>query len=269
MNVLILTDFSEVSDNAGKYALDFLGSTPGQIYVLNIQDIDFNKAAPDVLEQKMLDISRKLHKSITLFKRHTKNPNQEFHSILSSDNLINAVRKCVDEKKIDLIFIGAVSLDARHHPLLGNHAYEVVRKIRCNIVAVPGSKKYKKPKTSILPIDYSVLTEEKIYQLIKNCSFVKDTNMTVLEIEENSPRSLKKKAVSHSLPGMLNGATVDYVDMAAPAIFSRDVLLEIQDKFDIIVVLGKNLNVCDRLLHTRYGLCSTIDNQLPILVLHE
>ncbi|MDT0642800.1 universal stress protein [Zunongwangia sp. F363] len=268
MNVLILTDFSEVSNNTGKYALDFLGNAPGQIYVLNIQNINFKKAVPDVLERKMVEISGKLHKSIELFQQYSNNLKLEFHSILSSENLINAVRRCVAEKKIDLIFIGAISRDVRHHPLLGDHAYEVVRKIKCNIVAVPENQKYRKPETSILPIDYSVLSEERIYQHIKNCSFLKDTQMTVVEIEENDFGVKKEETVAHKLPDLLNGAKVDYIDMAEPAIFSRDVLLEIQEKFDIIVVLGKNLNVCDRLLHTRYGLCSMVNNQLPILVLH-
>ncbi|MDT0689263.1 universal stress protein [Salegentibacter sp. F188] len=269
MNVLILTDFSEVSDNTGKYALDYLAGRPGNVYVLNIQDFNFSKTDPVALEKKMLYISKQLHHSLGMLKSHSQSAGQEFHSILSSENLISAIRKCIAEKKIDLIFIGAASQDVRHHPILGNHAYEVVRKIKCNIVAVPGKSVYRKPETSILPIDYSVLSKEKTFRLIEECDFIKDSRITVLEMNEALPLEAYKDSIQETLPTNLKKTTVDYVDIEASTIFDRDLLMEIQDKFDIIAIIGKNLNVCDKLLHDRYGLCSKVDNSLPILVLHE
>jgi nucleotide-binding universal stress UspA family protein len=269
MNVLILTDFSAVSENAGKYALDYLAARPGNIYVLNIQDFNFSKSNGKALEKQMLHISAELHKTVEMLKNLSKNRNQGFHSILSSDYLINAIRKCVTEKKIDLIFIGAASKDVRHHPILGNHAYEVVRKIKCNIVAVPAKSVYQKPKTSILPIDYSVLSQEKVLNLVHNCDFVRDTHITVLEINKGTSGELKKELVQYGLTKRLPEATLHYMNIKDSDFFDRDLLFEIQDKFDIIAIIGKNLNVCDKLLHARYGLCAKVDNALPILVLHE
>ncbi|MDT0685142.1 universal stress protein [Autumnicola psychrophila] len=269
MNILILTDFSEVSENTGKYALDYLAGRPGNVYVLNIQDFNFSKTDPITLEKKMLHISKELHKTLEMLKAYSQDKGLEFHSILSSENLISAIRKCIAEKKIDLIFIGAASQDVRHHPILGNHAYEVVRKIKCNIVAVPGKSVYRKPRTSMLPIDYSVLSKEKTFELIQKCDLIKNSHMTVLELNEGHPVEANKEVICEVLSNKLEQAKVEYVDMEKTTIFDRDLLLEIQDKFDIIAIIGKNLNVCDKLLNDRYGLCSKIDNMLPILVLHQ
>jgi hypothetical protein len=62
---------------------------------------------------------------------------------------------------------------------------------------------------------------------------------------------------------------MDFTTLNKDTFFTTDFLLEIQDKFDIILILGKNLSISDKLLHARYGLCSKINNKLPILILHD
>jgi nucleotide-binding universal stress UspA family protein len=268
MNVLILTDFSEVSENAGRYALDFLRETPSTISLLNIQDINLNIESSEKLEKELLFISEKMHTAIENLKNYSSNPKHKFHLNLSLDNLITAVRACVVEKKIDLIFIGAASQRERRHPLLGNHAYEIIRKIKCNILAVPDKVKFVTPKRMILPIDYSVLSERKSFQVLRDQNYVKSESLTVLNVNENENYSLNRKMIQELWESDSEENT-DFTTLNKETFFTTDFLMEIQDKFDIILILGKNLSISDKLLHARYGLCSKINNKLPILILHD
>ncbi len=268
MNVLILTDFSEVSENASRYALDFLRETPSTISLLNIQDINFNMEPSEKLGKKMLMITKKMHDAIENLKSYSKNPEHKFHLNLSLDNLITAVRRCVEEKNIDLIFIGAASQKEHKHPLLGNHAYEIIQKIKCNILAVPAKVQFVNPEHMILPIDYSVLSERKSFQVLRDRNYVKSENLTIVNINENENYSLKEKMIQE----LWESHSKDHIDfriLNKNAFFNSDFLLEIQDKFDQIVILGKNLSISDKLLNSRYGLFSKICNKLPILILHE
>ncbi len=269
MNVLILTDFSEVSDNAGKYAVDFLQDFTTTFYLLNIQDFNFNRSESDKLENQLLSTWENLQAGIKKLEDYTYNPKHTFNYILSSDNLINAVRKALEEKKIDLIFIGAASQHIHHHPILGDHAYDVIRKIRCNIMAVPGDSKYVKLERLVLPVDYSVLTGDRVFQLLESKAYLNPDGVTKIEVDEKSAGK-KGKKFALKAPVKVDGEPqLHYVKMEKAEIFSEDLLKEIQNKFDMIVVLGKNLSVCDRLLHAKYGLFTTVDNSLPILVIHE
>lgn len=268
MNVLILTDFSEVSENAGRYALDFLKETPSTISLLNIQDIDLKQAAGEKLQQQMMSISEHLHAGIEKMQAYNSNPGHKFHISLSLDNLITAVRSSVAEKEIDLIFIGAASQAEHQHPLLGNHAYEVIRKIKCNIMAVPGNAKFVTPERMILPIDYSVLSKSSSFKVLTDRNQVKSKCLTVFNVNENKNISEDQGL----LQDIWNGNSEDkseFLTLSKRRLFNKDLMLEIQDKFDIIAILGKNLSICDQLLHSRYGLCSKISNKLPILVLHD
>jgi nucleotide-binding universal stress UspA family protein len=268
MNVLILTDFSEVSENASRYAIDFLRETPSTISLLNIQDINFNMESSEKLGKKMLLISEKMHAAIENLEIYSTNPEHKFHLNLSLDNLITAVRRCVEEKNIDLIFIGAASQKEHKHPLLGNHAYEIIQKIKCNILAVPGKVHFVDPKRMILPIDYSVLSERKSFQVLRDRNYVKSESLTIVNVNENENYALKKKMIQE-LWESDSKENMDYRFLNKNAFFNSDFLLEIQDKFDVIVILGKNLSISDKLLNSRYGLFSKISNKLPILILHE
>lgn len=269
MNILFLTDFSEVSNNAGKYAVDFLQNIAANFFLLNIHDFNFNKEASDHLENELVSTLEKLQSDILDLQNYTRNPAHNFHTILSSDNLINAVRKALAEKKIDLIFIGAASHPVHQHPILGDHAYEVIRKIRCNIMAVPGESQYTVPERFVLPVDYSVISRDKVFQQLEQASFINRGRLTVIELDEDHHESTTKEFAWPQLSNTLTNTRTSYMKMGESQIFSEDLLMEIQGKFDMIIILGKNLSVCDHFLHARYGLLSTLSNSLPILVIHE
>ncbi|MEO2063700.1 MAG: universal stress protein [Christiangramia sp.] len=260
MNVLILTDFSEVSSNAARYAVDFLQDTEANFYFLNIQDFDFKRSSLKNLDRKLIEILHKLEQSAAELKAYSTSPRHHFNTILSSENLISAVRKALTEKKIDLIFIGAISHKVHHHPILGDHAYEVVRKIRCNILAIPANCTYRFPEKVLLPIDHSVQQEEEIPTIISQNSFLHLSDFTVLKLKENQ-RSL----VLISNPQQTETSVVE----ENQGDFSEEWFGEIQQDYDLIFIIGKNLSICDRFLHYKHGITANIDLHLPIFVFHN
>ena len=269
MNVLILTDFSEVSDNAGNYAVDFLRKKPANFYLLNIHDFNFSKSASRSLENELVGTLEKLQKSIARLENYSGNKEHRFSTILSSNNLINAVRKALAEKKIDMIFIGAASQPDHQHPLLGDHAYEVIRKIRCNIMAVPGESRFNEAERFVLPVDYSTISPERAFQQMERAHFIDKGSLTVIELDQENHVN-----TTNEMPWPGNEGSGSLLRAKKPTageapLFSEDLMLEIQDKYDMIIILGKNLGVCDHFLHTNYGLCATVHNSLPILVIHD
>ncbi|MDX1762542.1 MAG: universal stress protein, partial [Christiangramia sp.] len=239
MNVLILTDFSETSENAGKYAADFLQKTSANFYLLNIRSFDFNRSASNALQNELVSTLGQLELDAKKLKKYSSNKEHKFNTILSSENLISAVRKALVEKKIDLIFIGAASQDEHAHPILGDHAYDVVRKIRCNIVAVPAGCKYVKPKKAVFPVDRSILSYTEQKKVFDELTYLDSSDFTLLEIKDGDLE----------YPENIN----DSSPIKTPVAFTKKLFLEIQKEYDIIFILGKNLSICDRLLHSEHG----------------
>ena len=186
---------------------------------------------------------------------YSNNEKHSFNTILSSESLIKAVRKALIEKKIDLIFIGAVSHDKHEHPILGDHAYDVVRKIKCNIIAVPGDYTYVLPKKAVFPVDKDILSVSERNRVLDNLDYLRSSKFTLIEINDGD--------VEYS-----NGADV-HIPFKTPVPFTRKLFSDLQNEFDMIFVIGKNLSICDRLLHTENGLTASMDMQIPIFVYHD
>ncbi|CAL66395.1 universal stress protein [Christiangramia forsetii] len=254
MNVLILTDFSDTSDNAGRYAVDFLQKTAANFYLLNIHNFNFDRSAHKLLDKELVGTLHNLELGVKILEYYTKNKQHKFNTILSSENLISAVRKAMLEKKIDLIFIGAVSQEEHAHPILGDHAYDVVRKIKCNIIAVPAGCNFENPRKAVFPVDRTILSTLEQQKIFDNLAYLNTSEFTLLEIKDVD------KEYSEN--------TKDSIPFKAPVFFTRNLFKNIQKEFDIIFIFGKNLNICDRLLHTEYGFTANMDIEIPIFVYH-
>lgn len=255
MNVLILTDFSETSHNAGRYAVDFLKEVNATFYLLNIQNFNFNRSARKQLEKDLTQTLIKLQEGVNMLENYTQKEKHKFSTILSSENLISAVRKAMLEKKIDLIFIGAVSHEKHEHPILGDHAYDVVRKIKCNIIAVPAECTYIPLEKVVFPVDKAILSENEQNQVMDNLEFFHTSNFTLLEIRDGSVEYYEG----------INAQT----PFRTPVPFTRQLFKILQKEFDLIFVIGKNLSICDRLLHTKNGFTAHMHMQIPIFVYHN
>lgn len=268
MNVLILTDFSKVAENAGKYAVHFLGNVPANFYLLNIETFNFRGVPLDFINEKKCMAQDRLKSSLEYLQKETPNKAHKFQAHFSEDNLVSATRKFVEEKKIDLIVMGAAGKEYPQNAILGNHTYEIIRKIKCNLLAVSQDGIYRQPEKLVLPIDYSVALEDKIFQFFDKPGIVKKTHLTVMEIGDHSAAMVTTEVPRQIVAGQFKVDNIRFLEMEEAAIYDEALLMELQKKFDMIVILGKNLSICDRLLHSRYGICTAICNKLPILVLH-
>ena len=267
MNVLILTDFSAVSINAAGYSLNLLREVPSNFYVLNIDTSDNYQ---EMSSDKREDIFReKLRGRIESLRSLSQNPDHRFEALFSRDNLLNATRKYVEEKNIDLIVMGAVRRDFQKHTLIGNHTYEIMKKVKCNLLAIPENSQYVAPREVAIPIDYSVTLDKKVLQFLEHSTVPNETRFTVMEVKEKVAVEGLSSAEEKDLFYPLSNRKLRFSELETEAVASKEQFMQVQKEFDMLVILGRNLSICDRFLHTEHGLYSSIENRLPILVLHN
>ena len=267
MNVLVLTDLSEVAKNAGSYAVQFLSGIPVHFYLLNIRL--FHPNEPESANQHTRQLALgKLNERVAELKQLTTNKEHKFSIIYSEDNLVGATRKIVDEKKIDLIVMGAANKGHSPNTIIGNHTYEVITKIRCNILAVTENTRFRIPKKLIFPIDSGIALNMENFWMLKQPGIADHASLTVVEVSNG--QIIEENAISNSnLREEISNRQVEIRKLEKSEAFSRQKLLIMQKQFDLIVLLGRNINICGELLHTKQGLYSQVVNELPILVLHK
>ncbi|MDT0688252.1 universal stress protein [Salegentibacter sp. F188] len=268
MNILLLSDFSRVAINATHYAMDLFQDQQVNFYLLNIFDPD-PACVGDCAETRKADTLTTLQERVRNLQERSGNRQHKVTGHYSEDKLVNAARDFVKQNKIDLIVMGAVGKEQRHTTILGEHTFEIMSKIKCNILAVAEDSRFEKTEKLVMPLDYTAFFNENNIQFLNNSEIFKNTELSIWEIAgsgsiENERRAAKKEVFSG-----LQDINVSFSTFDETKIFDKRIWTDVQNKFDLVVLLGKNIRICDRLLHNRHGLYTSVPNHLPILVLHD
>lgn len=264
----MLTDLSDVAKNAGNYAVQFLADIPVKFYLLNIRLFHPHQPGEDFDDETRELALRQLDKRAVELSGLTPNSQHKFSVIYSENDLIGATRKFVEEKKIDLIVMGAAHKGHSPNTIIGNHTYEVIKKIKCNILAVAENCKFKQPQKMIMPVDTQTPLGKQNFDFLRRRGVAPEASLRIIEIRDDSAPDISDDSREKFL-SQFNDRKVKLMQVERSKALSEEQLLEVQKHFDLIILLGKNIFICDELLHTEQGLYSTVVNNLPILVLHR
>lgn len=266
MNVLILSDFSEVGINATHYAMDLLQDERVDFTLANIFVPDPNES-PEDLEKRRSKTQSRLQERVEKLREHSVGRLHHVKGFYSEDKLVTAARKYVEGNNVELIVMGAVGKDFRHSTILGNHTYEIISKIKCNILAVPEECKFHGLNRMLMPIDYSVPFKHKNIGFLNENQIFHKTKLSVWDVA--SKIGIEQEAAQKEIFYHLEQIKVKFSNLDGSVIFDRNRWEDVQKKFNMIVILARNLRICDKLLSDKHGLYNSVPNRLPILVLHD
>jgi len=247
MNILLLTDFSAQAYNAARYALN-LASENSRFYVLHA-----STAEAASMNEALGAMLARLEKE-PLAKNHS------FSALPFSDNLINATRKAVAEKHIDLIVMGASGKNTSNIQGLGGNTCNVVKKVKCPVLVVPNCE-FKQWESLYLPLDLRFPVNFEALQLLQKLPVTKNVDLQVWEFRLNNTDA---KIGDYKLPKyQLSTKTLtkasDFLDKFWP---------EANANANIIVFFARQLHISEKLLN-RLSSVETQRQNLPVLILHE
>lgn len=268
MHVLLLSDFSEVAINATHYAMDLLQDEKVHFTLLNIfmPQADCSEEAAEV---KRRATKERLAERVEKLQERAKNKAHRVSGFYSEKKLINAARDFVEQDKVDLIVMGAVSRKFNHLTILGDHTFEIISKIKCNILAVPEDSHFEGLQRMLMPVDYTASFDTNNLQFLKSSRFFYNTKLSVREIINHSVKENVDKTIKQEYFRKLDNIRTDFSSLEDSDIYDPSTWQAVQNNYEMIVLLAKNLKICDGLLHNRHGLYSQTPNRLPILVLHD
>ena len=268
MNVLLLSDFSDVAINATHYAMDLLQDQQVNFYLLNIYDPD-PECMDSCAEDKKASTIATLEERVQKLQQRSGNRLHKITGHYYENKLVNAAREFINEYKIDLIVMGAVGHEQRDLTILGKHTFEIMSKIKCNTLAVARESEFKKPQRLLMPLDYTASFGGRNIRFLKDSGIFKGTSLDIWEISGvqnvQNEQGFAKKEIFNGLENI----RVRFSTPVKPSIYDQSTWADVQNNFDHIILLGKNIGICDRLLHNKHGLYTIVPNQLPILVLHD
>ncbi|MBZ9728095.1 universal stress protein [Salegentibacter sp. JZCK2] len=246
MNVLILTDFSAQAYNAARYALN-LTSGSSKFYVLHA-----STAEMALMKEALLKLVARLQKELAA-KNHT------FSALPFTDNLINATRKTVVEKKIDLIVMGASGKNTSNFQGLGGNTCNVAKKVKCPVLVVPNCD-FKQWRKLYLPLDLRFPVHTEALQLLQKLPVTEDVTLDVWEFDlNNSGTKIEDfRLPNYKLCRQTLKKESDFLEKFWP---------DANANANLIVFFARQLHITEKLLN-RLSAAKTKQQRLPVLILH-
>jgi nucleotide-binding universal stress UspA family protein len=277
-NILLPTDFSENSMNAIKYALDFYEKSACNFYLLHV--IKLNNIAindsPYNLNKEILEDNytkpakakiREVLKHIST--KFSNNKKHKFYTLTDYNFLVDSIRQHVEEKKIDIIFMGTKGATGLKKIIVGSNTGDVITKVHCTTLVIPENAKFKPLKEIAFPTDFSLLYDINTLQPIVDILESNDAAIRVLHISKkdtvlNNDQKKNQELLEdyfnnydNSFHFLTNKKVEDAIQCFVE---SRDI--------DMITMVAKNLNYFQQILfHSKIENIS-YHTDVPFLVLH-
>jgi nucleotide-binding universal stress UspA family protein len=278
--ILLPTDFSDNSWNAIEYALNFYKEVTCRFFLLHVNRISnvVTNDYPYVPSQEIVEniyikpskkqlteMLKKISKCFPNNKRH------KFYTLTDYDFFIEAIRKHVTEKKVDLIVMGTKGATGLAKYIVGTNTGDIITKVKCTTLVVPENAKFKAIKEIAFPTGFS---QSNHLQLLEPISEILDqykaSSLRIVHIRKkeavlNSDQEKNKEFLEdffHEYEYSFHFLTNKKVEDAIQCfVESRDI--------DMIAMVAKNLNYFQQILfHTKVQEIS-YHTDLPFLVLHE
>ncbi len=145
-NILIPTDFSNNAYNALYYATRLFKNEPCKFYILNTFDaephiitsrIESDKESStykDLKNQSQERLTETFHSIV----RDTEDFDHTFETVVSSKELLEALKESIKSKNIDLIVMGTKGATGAKGFFIGSNTSNTIQKIKdCPVLAVP------------------------------------------------------------------------------------------------------------------------------------
>jgi nucleotide-binding universal stress UspA family protein len=161
-NILLLTDFSDTSKNAIRYALKLFKNERCTFYVMYVQDAtsyttdDVVSNASTSLYDSLINKNRiKLATYVSDLKSEFDVENFKFKTIVDFDSIIAAIHQSIKAKDIDLIVMGTNGATGAKEIVFGSNTLKVIRRVDCTTLIIPQNFEYVAPKQMLLALDQS------------------------------------------------------------------------------------------------------------------
>ncbi|MEQ8245811.1 universal stress protein [Fulvivirga sp.] len=144
-NILVPTDFSELSENALKMAVDICRKKGSEIYLVNFTEHNFGDNYPTLGDTSggsvgqddvfQLQLVRKNHSRLSkLAEKH--GASVKIHFQVYDEDFSDGYKLYIKEKNIDLVVMGTSGEESYEEFFSGNHALQVIEGATCPVITV-------------------------------------------------------------------------------------------------------------------------------------
>jgi len=198
------------------------------------------------------------------------NTKHHFKTISTHGQPIDAIKKVVEDKDIDLIIMGTKGETGSNKVIYGSVAIRVMEKVRnCPVIVVPERSKTQIPKEIVFPTSYKTHFKRKELQVLLNLAKSSGSKIAVLHVSEEDGLEPKQIEGKKRLEEYFEEVDVTfhkvYHSEVEPAV---NVFVESRQS-DMVAFINKKHRFFRSILTQPMVKGITFHSKVPILVMHD
>lgn len=280
-HILFPTDFSENAWNALKYARRLFKNTKCNFYLLHVSDyIDYPTVAISLSEDEQVETQelvvpskKKLNDLLHMVETTNTNKKHKYFSIHEHGFFLEAIKKHLEEKKIDLIVMGTKGVTGMRQRIIGSNTGDVITKVKCNALIIPLGIEFTQIKEVAFPTDYNIFYSHNILEALTDMLQLGKGKIRVMNVSRMGRKLSKVQEKNKEY-------LLDYLSESFPerssfhTITNRNVNAAIQcfvesRDIDLIIMVAKNLNFIQQVLFDSLVEKISFHSSIPFFVIHE
>lgn len=267
--ILLLTDLSEASHNALRFARSFFSDTLADFHLLCVHPVDPKSIHNPLLvvETPPSPFADQLQEVVTGLRREATNDWHTFRSSACPGQLINVVQRSLETESYDFVVIGPQPDDT--DDLFGNSAIALVHLLKANILVVPRQATTQRPVHQIvLAADFAELKNAKLLNPVKELVALKGATLTLLTIDTPNKSAIDMEREAHIRQFLLPLEPAIAQAKASSARQGIDAYLAAHS-VDLLVTIPKYNDRTQTLTSSRVTRLQAFTPAVPLLTLYD
>tara|TARA_R110002096_G_scaffold365456_2_gene558844 strand:- start:764 stop:1600 length:837 start_codon:yes stop_codon:yes gene_type:complete len=276
-NILIPTDFSNNSWSALEYATKLFKDIPCNFFIIHIGKLNQSGVQSNsfslIPESQSTLVKEKLSGLSIQMKEIRTNQKHKFTILQEYGNLIDVIRRTIDDKNVDLIVMGTKGASGIKKVVVGSNTGDVITKIACNLLVIPEKANYSETKEIALPTDYTIFYSHSILEAISEILKISKANLNIINFSKfKDHTNLFQKQNKTYLKDYLE--EIFEKSHSFHTITDKKVNTVIEEfsengNMDMVIMVAKNLNFIQQLLFDSAVEKLSFHTKVPLFVLHE
>ncbi len=199
--LIIPTDFSETAMNAIRYAMELFKYEKCEFLVMNAfadsvyeDTIEMDREFFEEYKEKMETATqRSLQKVIAEMLAISPNPKHKYDYVASFGSLVDEVNSLVDKHNADVVVMGTKGKTNRKDVAFGSQTLQVIKYVKCPVLAVPVSFHGYPLQNILFPSDYMLPFKRRELKLLSTLASRFVSMIHFLHISEAKELSHRQK----------------------------------------------------------------------------
>lgn len=277
--ILLPTDFSTNASQAINYAMELYKDEPCMFFLLNVIYIDARKIdsiinmepGSTLYETAKANSESGLAKQLNSFAfKENGNPKHSFQTVSIFSSPLDAIKKVVEDKDIELIVMGTRGETNSKSIMYGSTAISVMEKVRnCPVIVVPEKAKLELPKEIVFPTNYKSSFKKRELNYLIDIARICHASIKILHIQKDD--DLNEKQLNNK---RLLEEYFDYVDhsfhtlsnMCVPA--AINCFVESRES-DMVAFINRKHAFFTKFFTQPLVKEISYNSKVPILVMHD